>query len=155
MARPLCLTFPVAIVLAIVARGSWANADDKEAAIEKEMRALRGVWKLEKQVRNGTAEDGPNITLTTYGTFSMSDKDGVFAAGFFSIDPTQKVKTIDFFYTHGKHKSMWQLGIYKLEGDKLEACSAAFFAGDRPLRLTAESGSNNLLSTYKRHEIKE
>jgi uncharacterized protein (TIGR03067 family) len=86
------------------------------------------------------AKDG-KTTITIGGRVYFKAK--------FSIDPTKKLKAIDYNMTAGPTKGKTHLGIYELDGDTVKFCFAAP-GKDRPTDFTAKEGSQRTLSVWKR-----
>jgi len=66
-----------------------------------------------------------------------------------TIDPSKKLKTIDYQMPEGFTKGKTQLGIYELDSDIFKSCFGA--PGDeRPTDFTSKPGDGRTLSVWKR-----
>ena len=148
------------LVLALafnICRGEADKAKDDDA-VKKEMALLEGEFTMVSGTRNG--EDLPEEFLKTAKRIT---KDGVttiemngelYMKAKITIDTSKKLKTIDYEVTEGGNKGKKVLGIYAIDGDKITFCFAQP-DGERPTKLEAKEGSNNVLSTWKRVEKKK
>jgi uncharacterized protein (TIGR03067 family) len=146
-------------VLAIVSllaavRPQAAEGDAKEKAVEKDLLALKGTWRLSFRQEDGK-EDSKNwikdVIATTDGSGKMSVRRGdkVLGEGSVKLDPTTKPKSVDVTFTEGRYKGKTCLGIYEIEGDTFRVCCAR--PGDeRPAAFSSEAGSGRVLVVYQR-----
>ena len=75
----------------------------------------------------------------------------IFLKAKFSVDPSEKPKTIDYQMTDGFTKGSRQLGIYELEGDTFKSCFGKPGA-ERPTDFTTKPGDGRTLSVWKREK---
>lgn len=137
MYRKAAALFIAASCLAVF---SWAAvAGDAKDAIKKDRKALQGTWKTDKDNKAGITSirfEGEKCTVTFKGD--------EFATGTYTIDPAQKIKTIDIKVTGGsekvgqKYKGKTSLGVYELDGAKLKWHANQPGADERPKNLTEE-----------------
>ena len=129
------------------------GADAPGEAVKKDMRLLEGEWSLVSAERDGQmipeefAKTGKRVAKDGVTTVSFGDR--VLMKAKFTVNPSQKPKTIDYAVTEGDNKGKKQLGIYELKGDTAKFCFAA--PGDkRPTGFSAKEGSGWTLSVWKR-----
>ena len=67
----------------------------------------------------------------------------------FTLDPTKKVKTIDYTIAEGANEGKTQLGIYELDGDTLKFCYAQP-GKDRPTEFKTAAESGRTISVWKK-----
>jgi uncharacterized protein (TIGR03067 family) len=90
--------------------------------------------------------------------FKFDDKDYTNTAlgqsekeeGGYTIDSSKTPKTIDFDIKTGNDKGKKQLGIYKLDGDKLTIVAASAGETERPKTLEPEPDAGLLVIVLKR-----
>src|SRR5438132_2131404 len=111
------------LVAAFILAGSSLLAiagDAKDAAVKKDRKALQGTWKTDKDNEAGITSmrfDGEKCVMTFRGDIT--------ASGTYTIDPTQKPRTIDIKVTGvsdkivEKYKGKVSLGVYQIDGAKL------------------------------------
>jgi uncharacterized protein (TIGR03067 family) len=150
----------VAVVLALFVGAVGRAGDDKEAAADKELKALEGNWQCTRE--EGGGRTTPELVVkgfrliiegNKYQTiFGGKEKGG--AGTIIKIDPTANPKTIDLEWTVGGLKDQKQLGIYKLNGDKLEISWAEPSAKNRPKKFTSTPGvgAAHMYATYVREK---
>jgi uncharacterized protein (TIGR03067 family) len=146
-------------VLAIVSlfagvQSQAAAGDAKEKAVQKELLAFKGTWRLISREVDGTKSTKEEIkdvigTNDGLGKFSVRRGDKVIAEATVTLDPTKSPKTIDVTFTAGENKGKTLLGIYEIEGDTFRECVAR--PGDRrPAAFSAKAGSRCTLIVFKR-----
>src|SRR5437868_5732627 len=112
---PFHRSYVVAIISAMLVSVSQAG-DDKDTAIEKELKALEGNWQCTREEGGGKLT--PEIIVkgfrliiegkkyqTVYGGKELGS-----AATIVTIDPTANPKTIDVEWTNGSWKDQTQVG---------------------------------------------
>jgi uncharacterized protein (TIGR03067 family) len=146
-------------VLAIVSlfagvRSPAGAGDAKEKAVEKELLAFKGTWRLIARKVDGKKSSkewvkGVIATNDGLGRCSVERGGKVLAEATVKLDPTKRPRTIDVTFTAGERKGKTVLGIYEIEGDTFRVCVAR--PGDeRPAAFSAEVGSGRTLILYKR-----
>ena len=88
--------------------------------------------------------DGKNYTNT--GSGGQSEEGG------FTLDSSKSPRTINFDIKTGNDKGKKQLGIYKLDGDKLTIVASTAGSTDRPKSLEPDANSPELLIVLKREK---
>jgi uncharacterized protein (TIGR03067 family) len=88
--------------------------------------------------------DGKNYTNTAAG--GQSEEGG------YTLDSTKSPKTIDFDIKTGNDKGKKQLGIYKLDGDKLTIVASSAGSTDRPKSIEPEANSRELVIVLEREK---
>src|SRR5437763_8723756 len=105
-------------------------------------------------------QNGNDMPEDMVKTGKRVSKDGVTTVSFdgkvyikakFTIDPSQKPKTIDYAVTEGTNKGKTQLGIYEIDGDTLKFCFAAP-EKPRPAEFASKADSGHTLSVWKREK---
>ena len=76
------------------------------------------------------------------------------SAGMIKIDPSTSPKSIEIEWINGSWKDQKQLGIYKLDGDKLEICWGELGGKTRPKKFAtnAAQGPGNAYSKWTREK---
>jgi uncharacterized protein (TIGR03067 family) len=140
----------IVTLIALVVLAGVAGAED---AVKKEMTRLEGDWSMVSGEANGMAmpkelvSSGKRVAKDGETTITINGQ--VYLKAKFTIDPTKKIKTIDYTMTEGPTKGKTHLGIYELDGDTVKFCFAAP-GKDRPTEFTAKEGSEQTLSVWKR-----
>jgi uncharacterized protein (TIGR03067 family) len=139
---------------ALVVGGALATADDKkDDAVKEEMKKFDGTWQLVSSERDG--EKAPAEAIKTAkavgkaGKVTMSVEGKTVMEADFTVDPTQKPKTIDATATSGPDKGKKSLGIYEFDGDMLKIC---YSEKERPKEFSTKKGSGCTLDVYKREK---
>jgi uncharacterized protein (TIGR03067 family) len=141
----------------IVAAAALVAADDKNDDNKKELKKLEGSWKL---VREETAGSLLPEDIRKENSLLIED-DKIYwvmgvkkyrTANLVKLDPKADPKTIDIEYTLGSFKDQKWVGIYKLDGDKLEICWAEPKSEKRPQKFATKPGIGNghIYSKYER-----
>ena len=133
---------------------SLAAAEDNPA-VKKDMDQLQGEWSMVSGTADGQPMPdemrkqmkrvckGDEITVTSGGQLFLKAK--------VSIDPSKKLKTIDYEMIDGFTKGKKQLGIYELDGDIFKSCFGAPGA-DRPKDFASQPGDKRTSSVWKREK---
>ncbi|HEX3150299.1 MAG TPA: TIGR03067 domain-containing protein [Gemmataceae bacterium] len=149
------------IVLAVAILASpigWA--DEKNDLPEKELKAFEGNWQCKREEGGGRLT--PEVIVSGFRLIIEGEKYQTIyggktkgsAANIIKLDPTATPKTIDVEWTSGSWKDQKQLGIYKLDGDKLEICWAEVGGKTRPKKFTTTPGvgAGNMYMKYVREK---
>jgi uncharacterized protein (TIGR03067 family) len=138
------------IAILMLAFGLARGDDDK---VKKEMALMEGEWTLVSAVGNGKEMPEEQVKTgkrTVKGDESTVEIGGkVVVKAKFTIDPSQKVKTIDYVVLEGDLKDQKLLGIYELDGDTLKFCLAGP-DGERPTKFESKEGSKHGYSVWKK-----
>jgi uncharacterized protein (TIGR03067 family) len=124
----------------LCAAGIVAADDTKKDDAE----AIKGKWKALSISMSG--EPAPEELVKDF-KINFESKDytntvgDMTEEGSYSIDSTKSPKTIDFDIKKGQDEGKKQLGVYKLDADKLTLVVSAAGSKDRPTSLTVEKGS--------------
>jgi uncharacterized protein (TIGR03067 family) len=143
----------------LTAIATIATADDaKDEAIKKDRKQIEGTWRVIALEDNGNKamdEDAKKLTAVngSDGTWSLRAEDKEISKGTSTIDPTKKLKTIDFTPTEGEGKGKLYLGIYKL-GEKTRKLCFAPPGKERPTEFSSTPGSEHILVTFEREKPK-
>jgi uncharacterized protein (TIGR03067 family) len=153
------------VAVAVAANG-WtaAGEDDLGAAVKKELKKLAGTWHYvayEKDgVKGSQAEQGLPNDLTQIKVIVNGDKLTMQVAGktmqegWICIDPTRKLKVIDFYAT--KPEGKVEMGIYEWDGDdQLKVCfTDPGTEQTRPRLFSTTKGTGHVLAVVKREKAK-
>jgi uncharacterized protein (TIGR03067 family) len=133
-----------------------AADDAREAAVAKDLRVLKGNWRLSSKEEDGkkfSEGELKDVIGTIDGSGHVSVRRGgkLINAATVTLDPTKKPKTIDVAFTGGERKGTTALGVYEIEGDTFRVCIAR--PGDgRPADFSAKAGSGCILVVYQREK---
>ena len=152
MVRGVCVLLFVALL---------AGADDKpkEKAdpVKEDAKALQGTWVVESAERDG--ED-----LSRIKGNKLVIKDNLFTVhagtnelkGNFTIDPKQKLKTMDMQHDEGMLRDKKWEAVYKIDGDTLTYCySEADSEKPRPDGFETSAGQCRLLIVLNREKAEK
>jgi uncharacterized protein (TIGR03067 family) len=121
--------------------------------VTKEFKALEGRWKVTQYHRFGRPE--ANVAGRGEGAVIEDDDlqflwrgDNKGAKSKFLVDPAKNPKQIEIVYTVGSERYHKRIGIYKLDGNKLEVSLSAFDADVRPTALTGTRGTPGAGDVY-------
>jgi uncharacterized protein (TIGR03067 family) len=139
---------PAALFLAACLLTSATAAQDAKAP-----GPFQGTWDVTKLEQTGDdltdTFKGETATMAFDGnryTFTLGEE---VEKGTFKLD--EKAKTLDLVIVEGTNKGKKQLGIYKLDGNKLTLCLAEEGAKVRPTKFgTTEDGPEFVMFTLKR-----
>jgi uncharacterized protein (TIGR03067 family) len=129
-----------AAFVVLCAAGILAADDTKKDDAE----AIKGKWKAVSISMGGEPQADElvkNFTLNFESKDYTNSVGDMVEEGSYSIDSTKSPKTIDFDIKKGPDEGKKQLGVYKLDGDKLTFVVSAAGSTDRPKSLTVEKGS--------------
>jgi uncharacterized protein (TIGR03067 family) len=126
--------------------------DRKEEAARKDREMLQGTWERVAFVRGATRLAGdPEDTITfedeQFGQKSVGEMNQ--ADRFEIIDATTEPKQIDFFCSSLRLRGLRYRAIYKIEGDRLEICTAQG-TGARPKEFSGDAGSCRIMKRKER-----
>ncbi|SRR6266545_6352284 len=133
--------------------GTAATADDKSDA---ELKALVGIWKVEKAELGG--KDITEVLqvlkfeILAGGKYTAEHGDNK-DEGTFTVDPSKKPKQMVVKGMSGPSKGKIIKAIYKLDGDTLTICYD--FNADKseyPQKFESKPDTKLLLTTYKREK---
>jgi uncharacterized protein (TIGR03067 family) len=138
----------------------------QEHDIRKELKQLEGTWEMVSVVGDGKQQDfGRPIRITIQGNSFTAERIGtpsgtsLIGKGPLKVDPTQKLKTIDFIMTEGPGKGTRALMLYELQGDELRLCETKADETrkdlPRPTEFSAGPGSGRAISTLRRVKTNE
>lgn len=119
-------------------------------AAKQDTETILGTWALSSLEMGG--KDVPEekaqrtkVTFTADGKFKTAFTGGEIN-GTYRLDPSKKPKEITFV-ADGKTMA----GIYELDGDNLQICSA-WFGEERPREFVTKAGSKTQLAIYRREK---
>ena len=130
-----------------------ADPKDDEKA---ELARLAGTWKMTSYQKAGEErikdqEDAPEIIITFKkdGSFDWANEVGS-PGKIMRIDPSKKVKEIDYLFTAGENEGKVEKGIYKLERDTFTDCFNVPGGQERPSEFKSTKENGYSLAVYKR-----
>ncbi len=141
---------------------SLVLAGPDDAAVQKELKALAGKWKLVAVEENGESlpkEKLPPISFIARadGSASVRTPDGEHQSKS-RLDPDKDPKTIDIVDLSGRFKGQKQYGIYKVEGDRwtvVVATKPGATAEDRPRDFNTRGAKVRLMVWERLKDDKE
>jgi uncharacterized protein (TIGR03067 family) len=120
-------------------------ADEPKSKKKDDAEAIKGKWKAVsmKMGKQSTPEEFLKTFRCQFDekTYNNTVSDEVIEEGSFTIDSSKTPKTIDFDIKKGHDEGKKQLGVYKLEGDKLTIVLTRAGSTERPKSLEPEEGS--------------
>ena len=153
-------------IAATVAGNGWtaAGEDDLGVAVKKELKKLAGTWQLVAYEKDGVKgpqaepwmpKDLTQIKVIFKGarlTIEVAGK--TMLEGWICIDPTRKLKVIDFYST--KPEGKVEMGIYEWDGDdQLKVCfTDPGTEQTRPRVFSTTKGTGHVLTVAKRENAK-
>jgi uncharacterized protein (TIGR03067 family) len=126
------------------------KADDKAAAVKKELAKIEGSWQMvsmEIEGNKAADDDVKKVVLIMKGENYTNEGADQELKGVLTFDPTAKPKTVERKETEGPAKDEVGHGIYELDGDDFKLCFASN-GKDRPAKFTGAEGHQ--LFVFKR-----
>jgi uncharacterized protein (TIGR03067 family) len=118
---------------------------------------LQGAWRGDSLQIKGDylpiSEASSLRLLFAKDTFRVEQGGRVTVRGTFTLDATQKPKTIDLAITQtvqAENQGTMVLGIYELGKGTLTICTTKANGQDRPKKLASRAGSTHTVFTFKR-----
>jgi uncharacterized protein (TIGR03067 family) len=141
---------PILLVTALL-----VAADKPEDANKADLEKMQGDWFAQATTLDGKrlGDDESQVIFRTVkgDAYTVSLFDKPVGKGTFTIDATQKPKTIDSRPATAAKDAPPLLGIYEIDGDTLRTCYAA--AGkERPRDFECKAGSGHTLTVWKREK---
>jgi uncharacterized protein (TIGR03067 family) len=127
------------VTVLFLTMNAWA--DDKDDAVKKEVDKLQGEWK-------GV---GQEFTLKIKGN-DYEFNAGETEKGTMTFNPNTKPAQVDVKIKEGNDAGKKQVGIYKLEGDKLTFCFAMAGETERPTKFEASQEKGILLFRFEKEK---
>jgi uncharacterized protein (TIGR03067 family) len=118
--------------------------------------AIKGKW-VAVSIKQGGAS-APDEVVKSF-KLNFDGKDYTNSAGDqseeggYTLDSSKSPKTIDFDIKTGNDKGKKQLGIYKLDGDKLTIVASQAGSPDRPKSLEPEANSPEVQFVLEREKL--
>jgi uncharacterized protein (TIGR03067 family) len=121
--------------------------------VKQELEKFQGHWLMAAETAAGIPAPakklkGRKLVITGNRYFAESPVTGG-EKGTFTIDPTQRPKSMDSSPSEEPNRGRKRLAIYEINGDSLKLCYTAF-GGARPKAFVSEPGSETILVIYKR-----
>ena len=135
----------LASALLVVCAIGFLTADDPK---NKDADSPKGKWTAVSISMGGMAVPDEVVKGFKFNlddkTYTNIIKEEVVEEGEYKIDATMSPKTIDFDIKKGRDDGKKQLGIYKIDGEKLTIVAAVAGSDERPKSFNVESGSQLL-----------
>jgi uncharacterized protein (TIGR03067 family) len=153
--QPRLMTAMAIFGLIVGVLSTRALADDTDEAVKKDLKALKGDWKVVSRTFDGDvtpAEDVKDRVITfDEEKYILREGSEILVEATYKIDPSKSPKWYDHTTTVGDKtfKGKTLLGIYKLDGDTVTFCTADLDA-KRPTDFTSKKGSGQTLLVYKK-----
>jgi uncharacterized protein (TIGR03067 family) len=120
------------------------------ALADEELARLQGTWRIESSIWNGVPQPDPELPITILfegNKFVLVDRDGQRMEETIRLMPEQDPKAID---CSSKGSSQAAPGIYILDGDCFQWCSAGGNNKVRPTSFGSTPGSKQSLMVLRR-----
>jgi uncharacterized protein (TIGR03067 family) len=134
----------------VVCAIGFVAADDAK----KEETKLKGKWTAVSLKQAG--QNLPDDLLKSFSwtfeekTYNNVVNGEVVEEGDYTFDDTKSPKTIDLDIKKGRDEGKKQVGIFKIEGDKITMVVAEAGVKDRPTSFKIEEGSNLIEAVFER-----
>jgi len=131
----------IATAIFVLSAVGFLAADDTK----KDEELLKGKWKAVSMSISGepaSEEDVKSFKLNFDGKDYTNSVGDMTEEGSYTIDSSKSPKTIDLDIKKGQDAGKKQLGVYKLDGDKLTIVVPSAGAKNRPTSLKVEKGSD-------------
>lgn len=127
-----------------------AAADQKEEAVQAELKKLAGTWNVVSMERAGQKAPEEqlkaiDLRIVIQGNKLSAQAGKATSESTFVIDPGKQPRTIDTTDRNNKLEK----GIYRLEGDLLTICTSET-GGERPTEFATKAGVAQLMFVLKR-----
>ena len=125
---------------------------DKEAAVKKDWKRLKGTWEEVRSVASGEVvprKEGKQIATIKDGKLTITVGGKVMSEATLRIDPTTRPKSLDATTSSGPMKGEVSRAIYEVKGDTLRICWA-LSEKPRPKTFESKKDSWHVLTIYKR-----
>jgi uncharacterized protein (TIGR03067 family) len=133
----------LASIILILSAAAFLAADDSS---KDDAASIKGKWSVVSWSHGGEALPADLIKAIKISfedkKYSIIGEDPFNEEGEYAIDASKSPKTIDFDIKKGRDEGKKQLGIYKLEGDKLTIIAAGASATDRPSSFKIDAGAD-------------
>ena len=129
-----------------------ATAPDNTAAKQDQVR-LQGTWTMISGERDG--QPFPPEYLTGSSRVARDDETTVtvmgqlFMRAKFTLDPSKTPKAIDYAINDGQYAGLGMMGIYELDGDRVEFCLATP-GRERPTGFVTKPDDGQTMTVWKR-----
>lgn len=140
----------ITIVVIVLMAPLWAGADDKKPGADP--KALRGKWTVVSSEAGGKKLTKDQLlwqwTFTDDGKATLADrKTGKDSRYIYSVDASKEPHAIDIVYQGPEPalKDIKQLGVYKIEDNRLTLCFNLPGVKERPKEFATQAGSGFLL----------
>lgn len=152
MMRSLALLLVSGLLLAAAPPTETADSgDDREK--------LQGLWRgvaleIKGELLPPLSARGMRLRFAK-DTFTIQQGAKITVQGRYSLDPSQKPKTIDLTITEtaqAVNKGTVVLGIYELKNDRLRLCTTKANGEDRPKKLVSKRGTTHTLFTFQKEK---
>jgi len=133
-----------------------ADTPKEDPAKKKDSEKLQGAWKGDSGEVDGNALPDEFLKAAKFGfkgdkyTFEAGDEK---ESGTITLDASKTPATIDLKIEEGRDKGKTQLGIYKVEGDKVKFCFGQPDAKERPKDFSSKAGSDTIYIVFKREQL--
>ena len=142
-------------VVVVLLAGLLIATDKPKDEAKKDLDRLQGTWvmaELEVEGKVVPEEKLKGTTLTIKGDkYIVKVKDRAHETTF-KLDPSQKPKAIDMYFSAGTDAPKLSKGIYEVDGDTLKLCRHQAPGKDRPVQFGTWPNTGLFLVTWKRQQ---